>query len=152
MLEKSFGDKIKGITYKDRVGAYAVIINNHNELLTVKTEKGYFLLGGKIENNETYEACIKRECIEEAGVDVEVKEFICKAGKYTFIESLKFYIHAVGYFYIVKLKDKVCEPIEKNHKLEWINLKEYDKKLHLEHQSWAVVEAIKLKNIYLYKK
>lgn len=76
-IEKAFGERLKEIEYKDRVGAYAIILNEDNSLLTVKTDKGYFLIGGGIKYDETCTACIKRECIEEAGLDVEVKDFIC---------------------------------------------------------------------------
>ncbi len=146
-IEKVFGEKLKEVEYKDRVGAYAIILNEDNNLLTVKTDKGYFLLGGKIESNENYKDCIKRECIEEAGLEVEVKEFICKASKYTFIDSLKSYIHAIGNFYTAEVKGEISEPIEKNHQLKWIRRDEYHEKLYLEHQVWAIDKAIDLKYI-----
>ena len=57
-----------------RVGAYGIIIND-NKIALVKTSHGnYFLPGGKIEENETPEECIKREFIEEVGLDIEVKK------------------------------------------------------------------------------
>lgn len=39
-------------------------------------QKGYFLLGGGIENNEKHYDCIVRECLEEAGLSVTPKDFI----------------------------------------------------------------------------
>lgn len=60
LVEKSFGEKIQNINYIDRVGAYGLILNEENKVAVVKTKKGYFLLGGRVENEETHEACIKR--------------------------------------------------------------------------------------------
>lgn len=57
MLEKSFGERVKGIEYKDRLGAYAIIIDG-DKVVVVKTSTGFFLLGGGIEIDETHEECI----------------------------------------------------------------------------------------------
>lgn len=59
MLVKSFGEKIKGIEYKDRVGSYAIIFDSNDSIAVVHTSTGYFLLGGGLDNNETHEECIK---------------------------------------------------------------------------------------------
>lgn len=59
--------------YLDRKGAYLVPIRGE-KVGVVETAKGYFLLGGGIEGEETDNQCIIRECIEETGYQVEIKE------------------------------------------------------------------------------
>ena len=70
-MNKVFGERIKGAEYLDRKGAYLIPVEN-GKLAVVNTKKGYFLLGGGIDENETDEECILRECIEEIGYEAEI--------------------------------------------------------------------------------
>ena len=141
MLEKSFGTKSSDIQYKDRAGAYAIAFDNENKIPLVKTPTGYFLLGGGIEKNETHEECILRECLEEAGLSVKVKEFICKGDKYHWSDTLEYYMHGIGYFYHVDIIGKFADKTELDHELVWLPADECCAKLFLEHQAWAVEQA-----------
>ncbi|WP_461614996.1 NUDIX hydrolase [Clostridium sp. Marseille-QA1073] len=144
MREKTFGIRLENEKYKDRIGVYAIIFNSNGKAATVKTEKGYFLIGGGIKNEETHEKCLIRECLEETGYDIKIKEFICKSDRYHYSDPLNCYFHPIGYFYLANLKSKVQEPIEIDHKLEWISIKELEEKMYLEHQIWAIEQAINL--------
>ncbi|EQK44095.1 mutT/nudix family protein [[Clostridium] bifermentans ATCC 638] len=59
LVEKSFGEKIQNIQYRDRVGAYGVILNEENKVAVVKTKKGYFLLGGRVENGKLMKSVLR---------------------------------------------------------------------------------------------
>ncbi|MEG2787823.1 MAG: NUDIX domain-containing protein [Romboutsia sp.] len=107
MIDKTFGNKLDNKQYNTRIGAYAIIFGGEDRVATVKTRKENFLIGGKIEDLETHESCIKRECLEETGFNIEVKE-----------------------------------PIEIDHELEWIDIKEIESKMYLEHQIWAINQAL----------
>lgn len=48
----------------------------------IQTPKGYFFLGGGLDENETDEVCIARECMEEAGYEVLIQKQICSAEMY----------------------------------------------------------------------
>lgn len=53
----------------------ALIINQKNEILLIQQAKWnnqYCIPGGHVELNETIEAAIKREMMEEVGLDIEV--------------------------------------------------------------------------------
>ena len=69
---KVFGIK-KNVNYMDREGAY-LLPTKDGKVGVVKTPKGYFLLGGGLDSDESHEECIKRECFEEAGYAVSVRE------------------------------------------------------------------------------
>ena len=62
-----FGEKLANQEYVNREGAYAIILNDKNEVATVRLPHGYFLPGGGIEGSEDKETCLKRECLEELG-------------------------------------------------------------------------------------
>ena len=57
-----FGIKEK-IKYLDREGAYLIPFHNV-QVGVIQTPKGYFFLGGGLENGESHLACIERKCIE----------------------------------------------------------------------------------------
>ena len=62
MKAKIFGQKLHDKEYHDREAAYLVLVDGDLFAL-VKTCSGkLFLPGGKIENNESKEECIIREC------------------------------------------------------------------------------------------
>lgn len=140
MSDKTLGEKIKGVNYYDRRGAYLISIQN-NMIAVVKTPKGYFLLGGGIDNNENHIECIKRECIEESGYKVIVKDYIGCAEEYILHNKLG-HFHPIQFYYSGIILDKVCEPVEDDHIFEWISIENIEEKMFLEIQGWAVKKYI----------
>ena len=93
-IHKVFGMK-ENANYIDREGVYLVPMKE-GKIGVVKTSKGYFLLGGGLDNGESHEECIKRECLEEAGYTVSVDSKVCSAEMY--------YEHpTIGYFHPLAL-------------------------------------------------
>lgn len=54
--------------------AKMVVENNKNEILVVYSHKNYFLIGGHVEDNESFDECVVREIKEESGVDIPFEE------------------------------------------------------------------------------
>ncbi|PKM70597.1 MAG: DNA mismatch repair protein MutT [Chloroflexi bacterium HGW-Chloroflexi-4] len=141
LLEKSFGNKLNNIEYHDRVGGYCIIFDQNGRVAIIRTATGYFLLGGGLDNNETHEECITRECVEEAGLLVSVNHFVCKADKFHWSDTLNYYMHGIGFFYLADIVENLGNPKEKDHELVWLTKDEACKCLFLEHQSWALERA-----------
>lgn len=148
MLEKTFGYQKPGVAYKERIGAYGVGFDKDHRIPVAMThlpngEKGYFLLGGGIEGSETHSECIRRECLEETGLNVTPKALVCKGDYYHFIEQTKTDFHGIGYFYFMELHEVVAVPTEPDHFLVWLTIEEARDQLFLPHQIWAVEEIYK---------
>lgn len=141
MTGNSYGTKLDGIDYRDRKGAYAIIIEG-NKTAVIKQLGKYFLLGGGIECGESDEECIKRECIEECGFDIEVGSYLGTRDNYSYSPYLKEHLHSIGYFYFGTLKDKVAEPIELDHELVWLSVSDAMENLMLPQQRWALKTAL----------
>lgn len=66
-------------TYPVRTSAKAIIFRN-NHLLAMKHQKGsdifYTLPGGGQNHNEDIHSTLIRECLEEAGVEITIKELV----------------------------------------------------------------------------
>jgi len=141
MEHKIFGKKKKA-KYIDRKGAYIIPIFN-NKIGVIKTPKGLFLIGGGINDNESDVDCIKRECLEEIGYEVNVKDKICSAE--AFVEhSTIGHFHPIQTYYLGELTNKVKEPIEVDHTLVWIDYKELNGMMYSEMQNYAINETINM--------
>ena len=63
----------------------AAVIRKNGNVLIARRAKGHHLAGlwefpgGKIENGETPEACLKRELFEEFGIEVRIGRFIAES-------------------------------------------------------------------------
>ena len=148
MLEKTFGYKKNNVVYRERVGAYGIGFDNNNRIPVVMTHLfdgriGYFLLGGGIDNDENHADCIKRECLEEAGLSVTPADLVCKGDFYHYIEQKSLDFHGIGYFYYMNINGVVAEPTEPDHSLVWFTIDEVREKLFLPHQIWATDEIYK---------
>ncbi len=136
LVDKTFGEKVEGNAYYDRLGAYLICMDG-DKAAVVKTPKGYFLLGGGLEGNENHMDCIKREILEETGFTANVHSYICSAEEYWLHKELG-YFHPVQYYYYGELVEKIVEPVEIDHKLEWISIEDIETKMYIKAQGWAI--------------
>lgn len=139
-MHKVFGIK-ENVDYMDREGAYLILIED-NCIGVIQTPKGYFLLGGGLKDGESHIECIKRECIEESGYDVYVKDKICSAETYCKHEKIG-YFHPIQTYYIGKITSKIFTSCEKDHKFMWIDLDQIRGRMFVEMQNYAIEECLK---------
>ena len=60
------------------IAAAGIVINDKDEILMVKTHRGGWVFpGGQVEVGENVIDAVKREVMEEAGIDIEVGEVFC---------------------------------------------------------------------------
>ena len=142
-MHKIFGTR-QNVEYTDRQGAYLIPIQN-DCIGVVQTPKGYFLLGGGLEEGETDEHCIHRECLEEAGYTVRIKHKIGSAETYYKAPEIG-YFHPIQTYYVGELVKKVQAPLVSDHQLVWVCFQELKGKMYLEMQNWAIKESMKLNN------
>jgi len=77
----------------------AAIIRKDNKVLIAKRKRALMgspweFPGGKAENNETLQECLKRELYEELGIEVEVGAFLCS---HKHVLNCKSAIHLYAY-------------------------------------------------------
>ena len=103
-MHKVFGKK-ENAEYADREGAYLIPYRN-TQIAVVQTPKGYFFLGGGLENGESHLRCIERECLEEVGWLPCVKGELCSAETYCFHPTIG-YFHPIQTYYYGELVEKM---------------------------------------------
>ncbi len=138
MLKKVFGEKIQAENYHDRIAAYVVLVDKELIAVVCTPSGKLFLPGGKIEDGETKEECVKRECMEEMGMKVALKEYFAVGERYFYHESSNRYSHAIGHFYFADEYEQVCEPLEAGNKVIWMTYDEAMRDFYHPHHKWAV--------------
>ncbi len=122
--------------YKERFAARAVVFDQDGNvaLLYVSKHNYYKLPGGGIEKEENIVEALKRECLEEIGCNVEVKNEIGEILEYRDQHSLK----QVSYCYVANVVGPKGEPhfeqgeIDEGFQIVWVSL---DKAVELMRQS-----------------
>ena len=142
-MHKVFGLK-ENAEYFDREGAYLIAYND-NKIAVALTPKGYFFLGGGLQNGESHFDCIKRECLEEVGYSVLIEGKLCSAETYTTHPKIG-HFHPIQTYYLGKLLKKEASAIEKDHTLCWIEYEKLKGKMFSEMQNWALEELSKILN------
>ncbi|WP_433747491.1 NUDIX hydrolase [Falsibacillus pallidus] len=140
----TFGEKENRIEYIFRPAVYGLMFNKEKDKIAIiQTAKDrYFLPGGGIEKEETHEKCLKRESIEEMGMNVKINRFIGCARRYFYSKNDNKHYLNEGYFYLCELGKQITEPLEEDHQLIWMDpLNAADCLVH-EHQSWAVKQVL----------
>ena len=137
-----FGEKLEGIEYRARTGAYGIVENEDGKLAVVRIPTGYFLIGGGIEPNEDPMEALEREFLEETGYRVSVGEYLGQAREYLFSEYFKRYIFATGHFYRVEMLEKISRPVEEDHELVLLPKEECAGLLKYRYQRWGVEKAL----------
>lgn len=141
-MHKIFGTKLDG-EYYTRKGAYLIPVNGE-KLGVVKTPKGFFLLGGGIEGQETDEECIARECLEEAGFTVQIGKKLCSAEAYVEHSTIGLF-HPVQVYYTGGLIARTREGTESDHEFMWLPYESIRRKMFSTMHNWALEQAWKEK-------
>ena len=141
---KVFGEKLEGIEYFARTGAYGIAEDASGKVAAVKLPYGYFLIGGGIEPCEDREEALKREFLEETGFSIEIAEYIGEYSGYYYSEGFSRYMNGIGHFYRVKMCARTAEPVEADHTLVFLDKEECVKLLKYDYQRAAVKKAFAL--------
>lgn len=127
--EYSFRETCFGIVVKDNL----LYCNEKNEEIS--------LIGGGLEDNESYLDCLKREFLEEAGLFVESAKPLCIIDCFWITKDKK-NMESLANIYIVEISDKFVKPLEKDCKIKRIKLNDALNALPLPYHKKALEEYI----------
>lgn len=137
-----FGNRLDGIDYIDRPGAYAVIQNKDKQIAVIQTHNGHFLPGGGMDPGETEVEALKRELMEETGYQISGVVEIGSAVEYLKASDEDKYYKIRSKFFQAQLDAKVGDGIEEDHHLIWLLPEDAIRHITRQSQAWAVQKWI----------
>lgn len=142
MTNPTFGQKIDGVTYKNRYGVYAVIPDEtRDNIILVQAPNGaWFLPGGEIEEGENHLTALERELIEELGFTAEVGEYYGQADEYFYSRHRDTHYYNPAYIYEVTAFKEIGTPLEDFNNLSWFPIDEAITKLKRGSHKWGIQE------------
>ncbi len=100
------------------IAAAGIVINENDEILMVKTHRGGWVFpGGQVEVGENVIDAVKREVMEETGIDIEVGEVFCISSntcKYPGYNGVKEIPTKIMLDFICKAKGGIPRPSDEN--------------------------------------
>lgn len=142
------GTKLHNVKYTKRPGAYAIIERDIDNKIGIATNGDYFFLGGGIEAGETELEALEREMIEESGYSIKNIKYFNTVNAWILPENSggKGPLDVKATFYTAEFDKKITEPIEKDHRVLWVDAIEYKDKLYHEYQRYILKQYINTKN------
>lgn len=114
-----FGNKEANVVYHERRGVYG-LIKNDDEYGIVSVDGKDFLIGGGLKRDESEEACLKRECLEEIGFTTKIHNHIGTFCEYKYSSKDDRYYRLVASIYYISLDQQILESVEEDHEFKWV--------------------------------
>ena len=145
--EPEFGRGRAGEDPPDRRGAYAVLWDAAGERIAlVRTPEGWFLPGGGCEVGESLEETLRREVMEECGLQIADVQPLGRALEHARLAGENRWVRKVGDYFSARAGERRGEGIEADHALEWRTPAEAIERLTHESQVWVVRRVAGLEN------
>jgi len=106
----------------------ALIFNNKNQLLIVKTHKwkgNYTIPGGHVEMGEYLEDALKREILEETGLNMVKAKYLCYQ-EFVFDDSFWEKRHFIFFDFVCRVEDGVVQLNEEAQDYAWVDIDRID--------------------------
>ncbi|MFT3975117.1 MAG: NUDIX hydrolase [Amaricoccus sp.] len=124
-MMRRFGEPVEaGRRYIDRIGAYAVIRQGDDVLVTEQaaTTREFQLPGGALDPGEGALAALHRECLEEIGWRIAVTRRLGAFQRYTYMPEYDLWARKVCHVYLARPVRRLGAPSEAGHRAVWMTI------------------------------
>ncbi len=110
-----------GRRYRERPGAYAVILDGRDILVTEQKSQGEFQLpGGGVDPGEGLLQALLRESLEETGWKIRMVRHLGAFQRHAFMPEYDMWARKVCHVYLARPVWRVGQPSEKDHRAVWM--------------------------------
>lgn len=142
-MEPAFGERLPGIDYVERPGAYAIILNAQGHMPIVHLGEGrHFLPGGGIEAGETPEHCLIREIAEELAHEARIGAPLGRTVQYVTVSRRGGALAVLAHYFRAEIGARL--PVEPEHEVLWLEPTAALPLLAREADRWLVATALGL--------
>lgn len=136
-----FGERVPGATWVVRTSVYA-LIEDGGRVALVRTPRGVYLPGGGLEAGESAEQALRRELLEECGLEVGTLRRIGRAVQ--LVESVieRTHFEKPSAFYVAEVSGTPRSPSEPDHELVWADRADGVELLSHASHRWAIERLV----------
>jgi 8-oxo-dGTP diphosphatase len=120
---RRFGEPVRpDRIYRDRPGAYAVIRDGRDVLVTEQAAptREFQLPGGGIDPGEGALPALHRECLEETGWRIHVLRRLGAFQRFTYMPEYRFWARKICHVYLARPTLRRGDPAEPGHRAIWM--------------------------------
>ena len=124
---RRFGEPKKAnVKYTQRPGAYAIIRQGHQLLLTeqVSFDTEIQLPGGGIDPGETPVRALHREVYEETGYNIAIERRLGAYQRYGYMPEYDLWARKICHIFLAKPARRLGPPTEAGHTVVWMDARE----------------------------
>jgi len=118
--------------YKIRPGAYGLIVEGGDALLTGQADVGGLdiqLPGGGIDPGESPLQALHRECLEETGWRIEIETRLGAYRRFVYMPEYDMHAEKICHIYLCRPVFQIAPPTEPDHETLWMPLEDAAKEL-----------------------
>ena len=136
---------VPGRRYRERQGAYAVILEGSDVLVTYEDgEREFQLPGGGLDPDEGALRAVQRECLEETGWRIRVLRRLGAFQRYVYMPNYGMWAHKVCHIYLARPVRRIGPPTEAGHVAIWMPVATALTKLSVEGDRVFLARAVGL--------
>ncbi len=122
----------KDAPYRERHGAYAILLRGGRMLLARTTQPGeeFQLPGGGVDPGESPLRALHREVLEETGWTLRPDRRLGAFQRYCYMPEYSKWARKVCHIYLCRPGLKVAEPLEPDHRPAWMDMAEAAERLY----------------------
>ncbi|MEN8893281.1 NUDIX hydrolase [Planktotalea arctica] len=124
---RRFGTPPKsGVTYRNRPGAYAILIREGKVLLTFQEEPipEFQIPGGGIDPGESLIPALRREVMEETGWSIGAPVRLGAFRQFVFMPEYDMWANKLCHIFLARPAMKIGEPTERGHHANWVSFEQ----------------------------
>ncbi|MEZ4647400.1 MAG: NUDIX domain-containing protein [Candidatus Eisenbacteria bacterium] len=131
-----FGKAYAGVEYRPRPAVYALIDRGDGRIAIMRVNGQAFLPGGGAESGESWEETIRREVLEEMGWAIHSLEPLMRTTEFLQPTPVRTATRIDATFVRAALAERVADPIEDDHFLDWLDPADASEILTHRSHSW----------------
>ena len=132
-----FGSRADDCSYTIRPSAYALLIDDERRVAVVRTPEGTFLPGGGVENDETPEAAVAREALEECGFILQLGPWVVRAIQFVYSVKEATHFEKRSTFFEAEIDGNDLAHLEADHETLWLGFDTAKQLLSHDSHRWA---------------